>query len=125
MLFNFDLSTVYAKRASNNRPVEFVPYLDFNSKFPYFIILYYSFCIPHFSLQITNFKQHVLRLRELASSAKAAADAEDAVDVSGEGEAPVRNQDSLRRIELVMLKSAEMDTLSKRFITASQVSSSC
>ena len=63
----------------------------------------------------------MLRLRELASSAKAAADAEDAVDVIGEGEAPARNQDSLRRIELVMVKSAEMDEVAKGFITVSQV----
>ena len=80
-----------------------------------------TYSIPHFPLQITNFKQHVLRLRELASSAKAAADAEDAVDVSGEGEAPARNQDSLRRIELVMVKSAEMDELAAGFLTVSQV----
>lgn len=66
-------------------------------------------------------KQHVLRLRGLASCAKAAADAEDAVDVSGEGDAPARNQDSLRRIELVMVTSAEMDELTKRFITVSLV----
>jgi hypothetical protein len=95
-------------------------------KFP--ILLFFHilsfFPFSHFSLQITNFRQHVLRLRELASSAKAAADAEDAVDVSGEGEAPARNQDSLRRIELVMIKSAEMDELTNRFITVSQVGTS-
>ncbi|XP_028412831.1 uncharacterized protein LOC114535726 isoform X1 [Dendronephthya gigantea] len=73
-----------------------------------------------YTKQISNLKQHVLRLRGLASCAKAAADAEDAVDVSGEGEAPARNQDSLRRIELVMVTSAEMDELTKRFITVSQ-----
>lgn len=60
-------------------------------------------------------------MRELAASAKSAADAEDAVDVSVEGEPPARNQESLRRIELVMVKSGEMDKLTKQLITMSQV----
>lgn len=75
----------------------------------------------YFISQISNLRQHVLRMRELASAAKSAADAEDAVDVSGGGEPPARNQESLKRIELVMVKSAEMDELTKRFITVSQV----
>ena len=89
--------------------------------FPIPLHILFLTIFTYLALQVVNFKQHVLRLRELASSAKAAADAEDAVDVSGEGEAPARNQDSLRRIELVMVKSAEMDELAKRFITVSQV----
>lgn len=71
--------------------------------------------------QVDNVNRHVLRLRQLAVAAKAAADAEDyAMDAGNEGEAPARDPASLQRVELVRASSGEVERMTPQLITAAQ-----
>lgn len=70
-----------------------------------------------------NINRHVLRLRQLAVAAKAAADAEDyAMDAGNEGEATARDPASLQRVDLVQVTSGEVERVTPHLITAAQVS---
>ena len=69
-----------------------------------------------------NINRHVLRLRQLAVAAKAAADAEDyAMNAGNEGEPPARDPASLQRVEQVRLTSGEVERMTPQLITAAQV----
>lgn len=69
-----------------------------------------------------NINRHVLRLRQLAVAAKAAADAEDyAMNAGNEGEPPARDSASLQRVEQVRLTSGEVERMTPQLITAAQV----
>ena len=64
-----------------------------------------------------------MRLRQLAASAKAAADAEDSVDTGAENDAPARDPASLQRVELVQVTSGEMEKATPLLISAAEVHS--
>lgn len=71
--------------------------------------------------QVDNINRHVLRLRQLAVAAKAAADAEDyAMNAGNEGEPPARDPASLQRVEQVRLTSGEVERMTPQLITAAQ-----
>jgi len=71
---------------------------------------------------VDNINRHVLRLRQLAVAAKAAADAEDyAMNAGNEGEPPARDPASLQRVEQVRLTSGEVERMTPQLITAAQV----
>ena len=64
----------------------------------------------------------MLRLRQLAASAQAAADAEDSVDTGVENDAPARDPASLQRVELVQVTSQEIEKATPQLISAAEVS---
>ena len=69
-----------------------------------------------------NINRHVLRLRQLALAAKAAADTEDyAIDAGNEGDVPARDPASLQRVELVRVTSSDMEIMTPHLVTAAQV----
>ncbi|XP_048584760.1 uncharacterized protein LOC116618752 isoform X2 [Nematostella vectensis] len=72
--------------------------------------------------QISNIKDHITRLRQLAVSAKTAADAEDyAVDAGNEfNVTPVRDPASIKRVELLQLTSRDVEEITERLIAAAQ-----
>lgn len=74
--------------------------------------------------QVDNINRHVLRLRQLAVAAKAAADAEDyALDAGNVGEAPARDPASLQRVERVRVTSGEVERITPQLVTAAQAAS--
>ena len=78
----------------------------------------------YFTAQVDHINRHVIRLRQLAASTKAAADAEDyAMDAGSEGEAPARDPASLQRVELVRVASADIEKITPELTSSAQVRS--
>ncbi|XP_031549305.1 catenin alpha-1-like [Actinia tenebrosa] len=71
--------------------------------------------------QINNINSEAVRLRQLSSAAKAAADAEDyAMDPGNESDVLERDPASLQRIELLRVSSNEIDKVLPELILAAQ-----